>query len=160
MLRAGLRKVESQGAGLARGPGGAYLLGLLGPSQALWGGGRWAQRRCLLFTPSTLCPGPGLKLPTSSADTRFDVEGSEGPEGEEAAEERCCPCHPADGQLHMDGEAVSFQKKFENFLHNSIIIPRCWGSWGSLPLGARVWGMLQGALGRAERGAEGSGVSS
>ncbi|XP_019374675.1 PREDICTED: insulin receptor-related protein isoform X1 [Gavialis gangeticus] len=66
----------------------------------------------------------GLKLPTSSADTRFDVEGSEGPEGEEAAEERCCPCHPADGQLHMGGEAVSFQKKFENFLHNSIIIPR------------------------------------
>ncbi|NXL85915.1 INSRR protein, partial [Alectura lathami] len=40
------------------------------------------------------------------------------------AEERCCPCRPADGQLRMEGEAESFQKKFENFLHNSIIIPR------------------------------------
>nr|XP_009940261.1 PREDICTED: insulin receptor-related protein-like [Opisthocomus hoazin] len=35
-----------------------------------------------------------------------------------------CPSRPADGQLRMEGEAESFQKKFENFLHNSIIIPR------------------------------------
>ncbi|KFO95733.1 Insulin receptor-related protein, partial [Calypte anna] len=64
----------------------------------------------------------GLKLPTSSADTRFgDGEGSE---AEQDAEERCCPCRPADGQLRMEGEAESFQKKFENFLHNSITIPR------------------------------------
>nr|XP_025035924.1 insulin receptor-related protein [Pelodiscus sinensis] len=36
-------------------------------------------------------------------------------------------CHKGEqdgGQLHMEGEAISFQKKFENFLHNSIIIPR------------------------------------
>uniref|UniRef100_A0A8D2NQB6 Tyrosine-protein kinase receptor n=1 Tax=Zosterops lateralis melanops TaxID=1220523 RepID=A0A8D2NQB6_ZOSLA len=38
--------------------------------------------------------------------------------------ERCCPCRPTDGQLRMEGEAESFQKKFENFLHNSITIPR------------------------------------
>ncbi|NXV24088.1 INSRR protein, partial [Cepphus grylle] len=64
----------------------------------------------------------GLKLPTSSADTRFG--DGDGPEVEQDAEERCCPCRPADGQVRMDGEAESFQKKFENFLHNSIIIPR------------------------------------
>ncbi|NWR55387.1 INSRR protein, partial [Bucorvus abyssinicus] len=64
----------------------------------------------------------GLKLPTSSADTRFG--DGDGPEVEQDAEERCCPCRPADGQLRMEGEAESFQKKFENFLHNSIIIPR------------------------------------
>ncbi|XP_009884482.1 PREDICTED: insulin receptor-related protein, partial [Charadrius vociferus] len=64
----------------------------------------------------------GLKLPTSSADTRFG--DGDGPEMEQDTEERCCPCRPADGQLRMEGEAESFQKKFENFLHNSIIIPR------------------------------------
>ena len=71
------------------------------------------------------CPSvpTGLKLPTSSADTRFG--DGDGPEVEQDAEERCCPCRPADGQLRMEGEAESFQKKFENFLHNSIIIPRC-----------------------------------
>ncbi|NWT03769.1 INSRR protein, partial [Mionectes macconnelli] len=64
----------------------------------------------------------GLKLPTSSADTRFG--DGDGPEVEQDAEERCCPCRPTDGQLRMEGEAESFQKKFENFLHNSITIPR------------------------------------
>ncbi|NXT71610.1 INSRR protein, partial [Chaetops frenatus] len=64
----------------------------------------------------------GLKLPTSSADTRFGF--GDGPEGEQDAEERCCPCRPIDEQLRMEGEAESFQKKFENFLHNSITIPR------------------------------------
>ncbi|XP_062453725.1 insulin receptor-related protein [Rhea pennata] len=66
----------------------------------------------------------GLKLPTSSADTRFSAEDGAGPEVEQDAEEGCCPCRPADGRLRMEGEAESFQKKFENFLHNSIIIPR------------------------------------
>ncbi|XP_061231146.1 insulin receptor-related protein isoform X2 [Neopsephotus bourkii] len=66
----------------------------------------------------------GLKLPTSSADTRFGAGDGDGADGEQDAEERCCPCRPADGQLHMQGEAESFQKKFENFLHSSIIIPR------------------------------------
>ncbi|NXD17961.1 INSRR protein, partial [Nothocercus nigrocapillus] len=67
----------------------------------------------------------GLKLPTSSADTRFSAEDGAGRAVEEQdAEEGCCPCRPADGRLRMEGEAESFQKKFENFLHNSIIIPR------------------------------------
>uniref|UniRef100_A0A452GZ72 Tyrosine-protein kinase receptor n=1 Tax=Gopherus agassizii TaxID=38772 RepID=A0A452GZ72_9SAUR len=55
-------------------------------------------------------PGEGLLLPFVG--------------GEDRREERCCPCHRDSGQLQMEGEAVSFQKKFENFLHNSIIIPR------------------------------------
>ncbi|XP_074836963.1 insulin receptor-related protein isoform X3 [Carettochelys insculpta] len=66
----------------------------------------------------------GLKLPTSSADTRFNVDDSGGPEVEPDWDDRCCPCQRDGGQLQMEGEAVSFQKKFENFLHNSIIIPR------------------------------------
>lgn len=97
-------------------------------------GGR--QGRCRRGCVSPLAPGPtlslslcppGLKLPTSSADTRFNVDDSEGPELEQDTEERCCPCHRDGGQLPMEGEAVSFQKKFENFLHNSIIIPRYLG---------------------------------
>uniref|UniRef100_A0A8C4WS54 Tyrosine-protein kinase receptor n=1 Tax=Gopherus evgoodei TaxID=1825980 RepID=A0A8C4WS54_9SAUR len=57
-------------------------------------------------------------------------QGSTGPLAEaleQDTEERCCPCHRDSGQLQMEGEAVSFQKKFENFLHNSIIIPRYLG---------------------------------
>uniref|UniRef100_A0A8C6YSV1 Tyrosine-protein kinase receptor n=1 Tax=Nothoprocta perdicaria TaxID=30464 RepID=A0A8C6YSV1_NOTPE len=55
---------------------------------------------------------------------------------EDDAEEGCCPCRPADGRLRVDGEAGSFQKKFENFLHNSIIIPRCRGRRVLRPKGA------------------------
>lgn len=65
---------------------------------------------------------PGLRLPTSSADTRFDTRDSE--EREDTAEQQCCPCHSPVGQSQPNVETVSFQKKFENFLHNSIILPR------------------------------------
>ncbi|XP_030043845.1 insulin receptor-related protein [Microcaecilia unicolor] len=63
----------------------------------------------------------GLKLPTSSADTRFDNEDGGDPDADQDAEDKCCPCQP-DGPL-MEAEG-SFQKKFENFLHNTIFIPR------------------------------------
>ncbi|KAL7977952.1 hypothetical protein Chor_004939 [Crotalus horridus] len=63
----------------------------------------------------------GLRLPTSSADTRFDT--SDGEEHEDT-DEQCCPCHSPVGQTQPRVETVSFQKKFENFLHNSIILPR------------------------------------
>ncbi|XP_054829766.1 insulin receptor-related protein [Eublepharis macularius] len=62
----------------------------------------------------------GLRLPTSSADTRFDTADGEGLEDSE--EEHCCPCHSPVGQPPLRPE--SFQKRFENFLHNSIIMPR------------------------------------
>ncbi|XP_072840343.1 insulin receptor-related protein isoform X3 [Pogona vitticeps] len=65
----------------------------------------------------------GLRLPTSSADTRFDTDEGEGEEEEEEAE-RCCPCQSPVGQTLPGAETISFQKKFENFLHNSIIMPR------------------------------------
>ncbi|KAM9623041.1 insulin receptor-related protein isoform 2-T2 [Morphnus guianensis] len=83
--------------------------------------GQGFSHRAGLWQPCPFLPA-GLKLPTSSADTRFG--DGDGPEVEQDVEERCCPCRPADGQLRMEGEAESFQKKFENFLHNSIIIPR------------------------------------
>uniref|UniRef100_A0A8D2INF6 Tyrosine-protein kinase receptor n=1 Tax=Varanus komodoensis TaxID=61221 RepID=A0A8D2INF6_VARKO len=56
------------------------------------------------------------------ADTRFDTDGREAPEGD--ADDQCCPCRSPVGQAQPQTETVSFQKKFENFLHNSIIIPR------------------------------------
>ncbi|XP_015271978.1 PREDICTED: insulin receptor-related protein [Gekko japonicus] len=63
----------------------------------------------------------GLRLPTSSADTRFDTDDSEGlNKGSE--EDHCCPCHSPVGQPPLQPE--SFRKRFENFLHNSIIMPR------------------------------------
>ncbi|XP_053133978.1 insulin receptor-related protein isoform X2 [Hemicordylus capensis] len=64
----------------------------------------------------------GLRLPTSSADTRFDTDDSKG--REDAEDEQCCPCQSPVGQTHWGAETVSFQKKFENFLRNAITIPR------------------------------------
>ncbi|XP_075049385.1 insulin receptor-related protein isoform X2 [Mixophyes fleayi] len=61
----------------------------------------------------------GLKLPTSSADTRFDNDDEDNLD----SEEKCCPCQKNGGQLlHLDEE--TFQKKFENFLRNTIFIPK------------------------------------
>ncbi|KAM9294553.1 insulin receptor-related protein [Gastrophryne carolinensis] len=60
----------------------------------------------------------GLKLPTSSADTRFDSEVEE-----EESDDKCCPCQKNGGQI-VGLEEESFQKKFENFLRNTIFIPR------------------------------------
>ncbi|KAM6434450.1 insulin receptor-related protein isoform 1-T1 [Liasis olivaceus] len=64
----------------------------------------------------------GLRLPTSSADTRFGTSDREGREDPE--DEQCCPCQSPVGHSQPSVETVSFQKKFENFLHNSIILPR------------------------------------
>uniref|UniRef100_A0A5F8GU09 Tyrosine-protein kinase receptor n=1 Tax=Monodelphis domestica TaxID=13616 RepID=A0A5F8GU09_MONDO len=67
----------------------------------------------------------GLRLPTSSTDTRFDQE-----EGEPLAEAEpgCCPCQsPSPEQPQqpaLEAHEASFQKKFENFLHNAITLPR------------------------------------
>ncbi|XP_063803191.1 insulin receptor-related protein isoform X2 [Pseudophryne corroboree] len=61
----------------------------------------------------------GLKLPTSSADTRFDNDEEDHPD----AEDKCCPCQKNGVQL-LDLAEESFQKKFENFLRNTIFIPK------------------------------------
>ncbi|XP_075137279.1 insulin receptor-related protein [Leptodactylus fuscus] len=62
----------------------------------------------------------GLKLPTSSADTRFDNDE----EDSHDADDKCCPCQKNDGQLIDIDDEDSFQKKFENFLRNTIFIPK------------------------------------
>ncbi|KAM7246794.1 hypothetical protein CapIbe_003092 [Capra ibex] len=66
----------------------------------------------------------GLRLPTSNNDPRFD--GGDG-ELEADREPGCCPCqHPPSGQVlpPLEAQEASFQKKFENFLHNAITIPK------------------------------------
>ena len=68
---------------------------------------------------------PGLRLPTSNNDPRFDGEDGE---LEADREPGCCPCqHPPPGQVlpPLEAQEASFQKKFENFLHNAITIPKC-----------------------------------
>ncbi|RXM95287.1 Insulin receptor-related protein [Acipenser ruthenus] len=63
----------------------------------------------------------GLRLPTSTADSQFDHEDG-GPEQDQ--EERCCSCPKTQAELALEAEEFSFQKKFENFLHNSIFMPK------------------------------------
>ncbi|XP_045154458.1 insulin receptor-related protein isoform X2 [Echinops telfairi] len=66
----------------------------------------------------------GLRLPTSNSDPRFDREDGE---LETEVEPGCCPCqHPPPGQVlpPLEAQEASFQKKFENFLHNAITIPK------------------------------------
>lgn len=67
----------------------------------------------------------GLRLPTSSHDARFDRED---PALEAEPEQGCCPCqHSPPGQAlpTLETQEVTFQKKFENFLHHAITIPKC-----------------------------------
>ncbi|GAB5583836.1 insulin receptor-related protein isoform X2 [Prionailurus iriomotensis] len=66
----------------------------------------------------------GLRLPTSNSDPRFDREDAE---LQAETEPGCCPCqHPPPGQVlpPLEAQEASFQKKFENFLHNAITIPK------------------------------------
>ncbi|KAH0505924.1 Insulin receptor-related protein [Microtus ochrogaster] len=66
----------------------------------------------------------GLRLPTSSHDARFDRED---PALEAEPEQGCCPCqHSPPGQAlpALETQEVTFQNKFENFLHHAITIPK------------------------------------
>ena len=77
------------------------------------------------LTLSFAAAAPGLRLPTSNNDPRFDREDGE---LEADREPGCCPCqHPPPGQVlpPLEAQEASFQKKFENFLHNAITIPKC-----------------------------------
>ncbi|KAM8921479.1 insulin receptor-related protein [Pelodytes ibericus] len=65
----------------------------------------------------------GLKLPTSSADTRFDTDDNGNQDANQDLEDKCCPCQKNGGELLYLDEG-SFQKKFENFLRNTIFIPK------------------------------------
>lgn len=85
------------------------------------------------LTNSFLTAAPGLRLPTSNNDPRFDREDGE---LEADREPGCCPCqHPPPGQVlpPLEAQEASFQKKFENFLHNAITIPKYVSSWAGRP---------------------------
>nr|XP_014341392.1 PREDICTED: insulin receptor-related protein [Latimeria chalumnae] len=65
-----------------------------------------------------------VKLP-SIVNTAFNNEG-DGPR-DPSNKDKCCSCPKTQAQLAMEAEEVSFQKKFENFLHNSIfVVKRPW----------------------------------
>ncbi|XP_028649838.1 insulin receptor-related protein-like isoform X1 [Erpetoichthys calabaricus] len=65
----------------------------------------------------------GLKLPTTNADTTFEDDDDD---SNQDGEDKCCQCPKTESELAMAAEEVSFQKKFENFLHNSIFMPKSW----------------------------------
>lgn len=109
--------------------------------EALGSGGWTTALTSLLCTVAT-----GLRLPTSSHDTRFDRED---PALEAEPEQGCCPCqHSPPGQAlpALEAQEVTFQKKFENFLHHAITIPKCdqfWEGLGAVP--CRGWDLVGGA---------------
>ncbi|XP_043935737.1 insulin receptor-related protein [Protopterus annectens] len=64
-----------------------------------------------------------LRLPFGNENEEYnDTDDKENMDQD--SEERCCQCPKTQAQLDMEAEELSFQKKFENFLHNSIFIPR------------------------------------
>lgn len=97
---------------------------------------------------------PGLRLPTSNNEPRFDREDGE---LEADREPGCCPCqHPPPGQVlpPLEAQEASFQKKFENFLHNAITIPKCVSARESRE--ARV--LMSGVYGAGRGGGGGAWV--
>lgn len=97
--------------------------------------------RAAALTPSLPAHAPGLRLPTSNNDPRFDHEDGE---LEAEMEPGCCPCqHPPPGQVlpPLEAQEASFQKKFENFLHNAITIPKCGAAWAGAGQVGGAWGV-------------------
>lgn len=89
------------------------------PRPGMLSGGWTAVLTSLFCTVAT-----GLRLPTSSHDARFDRED---PALEAEPEQGCCPCQhspPGQAQPALETQEVTFQKKFENFLHHAITIPK------------------------------------
>lgn len=111
----------------------AVRWGCLAPG-VLSSGGRTPVLTSLFSTTAT-----GLRLPTSSHDARFDRED---PALEAEPEQGCCPCqHSPPGQAlpALEAQEVTFQKKFENFLHHAITIPKCGPGGESLGGGGGSW---------------------
>lgn len=94
-----------------------------------WAGLVWSPKRPLALSFPPLLP-TGLRLPTSSADTRFD-DDDDGEGWGRMEDKQCCPCQSPVGQTHWGVETLSFQKQFENFLRNAITIPRCMSEHGA-----------------------------
>lgn len=99
---------------------------------------------------------PGLRLPTSSNDPRFDREDGE---LEAEMEPGCCPCqHPPPGQVlpPLEAQEASFQKKFENFLHNAITIPKCGRAGAGRAGGRGLRGARAGRVWRRSAASDGA----
>ncbi|XP_045706236.1 insulin receptor-like [Phyllostomus hastatus] len=68
----------------------------------------------------------GLKLPLRTWSPPFESEGSQKhnqSEDEESAVE-CCSCPKTDAQILKEVEESSFQKTFEDYLHDVFFVPR------------------------------------
>ncbi|XP_078388482.1 insulin-like growth factor 1a receptor [Cetorhinus maximus] len=70
----------------------------------------------------------GMKLPTRiSATGAIDLEGdgdADPKQSDKTEHGQCCTCPKSPDELKAEAEEVMFQKSFENFLHNSIFMPR------------------------------------
>ncbi|GCC16461.1 hypothetical protein chiPu_0021377 [Chiloscyllium punctatum] len=70
----------------------------------------------------------GMKLPTRiSATGAIDLEGEGDADSKQSGKTehgQCCTCPKSPDELKAEAEEVMFQKSFENFLHNSIFMPR------------------------------------
>ncbi|XP_041035673.1 insulin-like growth factor 1 receptor [Carcharodon carcharias] len=67
----------------------------------------------------------GMKLPTSVvANHPDDYDSNSSNDTKPESGNRCCQCPKTQAQLELEAEETSFRKKFENFLHNSIFMPR------------------------------------
>lgn len=78
------------------------------------------------------------------ADGTIDIEEvTENPKTEVCGGEKgpCCACPKTEAEKQAEKEEAEYRKVFENFLHNSIFVPRCpclwemcpgWGSSGGL----------------------------
>ena len=74
------------------------------------------------------------------ADGTIDIEEvTENPRTEVCGGEKgpCCACPKTEAEKQAEKEEAEYRKVFENFLHNSIFVPRClWHLWKCAPAGA------------------------
>lgn len=97
------------------------------------------------------------------ADGTIDMEEvTENPKTEVCGGERgpCCACPKTEAEKQAEKEEAEYRKVFENFLHNSIFVPRCpWRPWTRVPAGAPggsvavspSWEFRDGGLGAEPR---------
>lgn len=89
-------------------------------------------------------------------------EVTENPKTEVCGGERgpCCACPKTEAEKQAEKEEAEYRKVFENFLHNSIFVPRCpWRPWTRVPAGAPggsvavspSWEFRDGGLGAEPR---------
>lgn len=79
------------------------------------------------------CLSPADKIPVRKfAGGTFDIEEvTEDPKPEVCGGDKgpCCACPKTEAEKQAEKEEAEYRKVFENFLHNSIFVPR----WAPLP---------------------------